>query len=157
MKYLTSSLILLFLMATSAQAREIAVTVHKLDSMNVGESIGVIVAKQTAKGVMFTPFLRNLQPGQIQFSLNEHVGCQGRMNSDGTISPGMAAGNALQQFPLMTVNAQGEANEAVLANNLKLDDIIGRTLVLSKADTGQTAGTWGNNRIACGSLETYIK
>ncbi len=158
MKKLFAVFVLLLSAINFAHAREISVTVHKLDAaMNVGESIGVIVVKQTAGGVTFTPFLRNLSPGELQFSVNEHVGCQGKMGKDGAFIPGMAAGTALQQLPPMHVNPAGEASQSVVARNIHLNDIIGKTLVLGKPASGNAANAWGQDRLACGSLETYTK
>lgn len=156
MKSLLTILFLSLFINTAVQAREISITVHKLDtSMNVGESIGVIVAKQTTNGVMFTPYLRNLHPGDLQFTVNENVGCQGKLASNGKIIPGMAAGNAIKQLPMMHVNIAGEANQPVLAQNIKINDILGKTVVLSMSASGNVAKTAGQDRVACGSLETY--
>jgi len=154
MKHILTGLLLTFIFVGFAHGREIAVTVHKVNSMNVGDSIGVIVAKQTPDGIKFTPYLSNLRPGSLQFSLNKHVGCQGKMAAHGAI-PGMAAGTAIMQFPMIHVNSRGEATEAILVRDLKFDDIVGRTLVLGKPSTGNTASAWGQDRVACGSLETY--
>ena len=145
-------LIVLFTMLFSSlavQATEVAVSVNKLTNIGagVGDSIGVIVAKDGPDGLVLQPYLQGLKPGQYEFSVNENVGCGVQFNAEGNSVPGMAAGNSMSSLPMLKVNQQGHANQVVIAQNLTLDQIRGRTLVLT--DTGQDI------RIACGSLELY--
>jgi Cu-Zn family superoxide dismutase len=137
----------LLLAASTANAEEIAVTVFKLDANGLGPTAGVIVARDSADGLLLTPYLRDLPPGRHAFTVNENVGCGVHYNTDGTTVPGMAAGAAIGKLPMLDVNDAGEATKPVIASNMTLDQIRGRTLVvyLGKRDT----------RVACGSLEHY--
>ena len=145
-------IIVLFVMLVSAmtvQANEIAVSVNRLTNIGVGvgNSIGVIVAKDSPGGLVLQPYLQGLKPGQYSFSVNENVGCGVLFNADGNSVPGMAAGKSLSTLPMLNVDQQGHANQPVVARGLTLEQIRGRTLVVSEANQ--------NMRVACGSLELY--
>lgn len=145
-------IIVLFVMLVSAmtvQANEIAVSVNRLTNIGVGvgNSIGVIVAKDSPDGLVLQPYLQGLKPGQYSFSVNENVGCGVLFNADGNSVPGMAAGKSLSTLPMLNVDQQGHANQPVVARGLTLEQIRGRTLVVSEANQ--------NMRVACGSLELY--
>ncbi len=131
------------------QAKEIAISVNKLTNIGVGvgDSIGVIVAKDGPDGLVLQPYLQGLNPGQYSFSVNENVGCGVLYNTDGKSVPGMAAGKSLGTLPMLKVDQQGHANQPMIARGMSLDQIRGRTLVVS--DTNR------HMRIACGSLELY--
>lgn len=131
------------------QAKEIAVSVNKLTNIGVGvgDSIGVIVAKDGPDGLVLQPYLQGLKPGQYSFSVNENVGCGVLYNADGNSVAGMAAGKSLSTLPMLKVDQQGHANQPMIARGLTLDQIRGRTLVVSEARQ--------NMRVACGSLELY--
>ena len=145
-------IIVLFVMLVSAmtvQANEVAVSVNRLTNIGVGvgNSIGVIVAKDSPDGLVLQPYLQGLKPGQYSFSVNENVGCGVLFNADGNSVPGMAAGKSLSTLPMLNVDQQGHANQPVVARGLTLEQIRGRTLVVSEANQ--------NMRVACGSLELY--
>jgi Cu-Zn family superoxide dismutase len=155
---------------------EVSVTVHKLTANGLGDSIGVIVAKDSPEGLVLTPYLRGLTPGPHGFHVHENVGCGAGYNPDGTTTPGMAAGDHYDpegshthhgpegkghrgDLPVLVANDQGEALTPVVAPRLSLDDIRGRTLVVHEsgdnyADSPKKLGG-GGARIACGSLELY--
>ena len=145
-------IIVLFVMLVSAmtvQANEVAVSVNRLTNIGVGvgNSIGVIVAKDSPDGLVLQPYLQGLKPGQYSFSVNENVGCGVLFNADGNSVPGMAAGKSLSTLPMLNVDQQGHAKQPVVARGLTWEQIRGRTLVVSEANQ--------NMRVACGSLELY--
>lgn len=147
MKHRMIMLFALLLCTLSVQAEEISVTVYQLDSNGLGPSAGVIVARDSGEGLVLTPYLRGLPPGKHVFTINENVGCGVAYNSDGTRLPGMAAGPAIGALPMLEVNERGEATSSVIAPNLTLDQIRGRTLVVHQGEKA--------DRVACGSLELY--
>lgn len=147
MRHPMMMLLTLLLFTLSVQAEEIAVTVYQLDNNGLGPSAGVIVARDSSEGLVLTPYLRGLPPGKHAFTVNENVGCGVAYNSDGTTVPGMAAGPSIGELPMLDVNERGEATNAVIAPNLTLDQIRGRTLVVHESDNA--------TRVACGSLELY--
>ncbi len=142
-------LFVLLVGSLTTQANEVAVSVNKLTNIGVGvgDSIGVIVAKDGPDGLVLQPYLQGLAPGQYGFTVNENVGCGVLFNADGDSVPGMTAGKSVSRLPTLKVDQQGHASQPVIARNLNLDQIRGRTLVLTESDQ--------NVRIACGSLELY--
>lgn len=142
-------LLMMLVGGMTVHAKEIAISVNKLTNIGVGvgDSIGVIVAKDGPDGLVLQPYLQGLKPGQYGFSVNENVGCGVLYNTDGNSVPGMAAGKSLSRLPMLKVDQQGHANQPVIARGLTLDQIRGRTLVVSEASQ--------NMRVACGSLELY--
>ena len=138
-------------------ADEIAVTMHSLTNDGVGKAIGVIVVEETAQGLRFQPHLRNLEPGSYAFTVNENVGCGIAYNaSAGMNAQGMAAGNSINQLPTLKVNAQGAADQAITMDGMSLQNIRGRTLVISTSSGSSSNVSQGNQqRIACGSLEEH--
>lgn len=89
-------------------------------------------------------------------SVNENVGCGSEYSTTGANIHGMAAGKSLRQLPAITISVQGKADEDIAVDNLKLQDIRGRTLVVSaqpKLASNVALGT--ELRVACGSLELY--
>lgn len=149
MQRLIIVLFILLVGTMSVQANEIAVSVNRLTNIGVGvgNSIGVIVVKDGPDGLVLQPYLQGLNPGQYHFSVNENVGCGVLYNADGDSVPGMAAGKSLSTLPRLDVNQQGHANQPVIARGLSLEQIRGRTLVVSEANQDM--------RVACGSLELY--
>ena len=147
MKHRTMILLTLLFASLSVQAEEIAVTVYQLDHNGLGPAAGVIVARDSAEGLILTPHLRGLPPGKHAFTVNENVGCGVAYNSDGTTVPGMAAGASIGELPMLEVNERGEATNPIIVPHMSLDQIRGRTLVVHE---GAAAA-----RVACGSLEHY--
>jgi len=144
----------LFMLLTQAHAREISVTVHKLNNVGLDKSIGVIVARETQRGLELQPFLKNMEPGTYRFSVNENIGCGVKYKATGIGIPGMAAGNEISQLPALKVDEYGNADTAVIAGHLQLKDILGRTLVISRQHSSPfDLGGDDENRIACGTLE----
>lgn len=147
MKQIIVMLFLILYGSMTVQAKEIAVSVNKVTNSGVGDSIGVILAKDSPDGLVLQPYLQGLTPGQYGFSVNENVGCGAHFYADGSTVAGMAAGKSLSTLPVLKFNSQGQASQTMLIRHLTLNQIRGRTLVLyeGKEDV----------RIACGSLELY--
>ena len=156
MKYFFYAVSLLLLPFSYIHADEIAVTMHSLNNDGIDKAIGVIVVKETAQGLRFQPHLRNLEPGTYTFTVNENVGCGSQYTNTGTNIRGMAAGKSINQLPVINVDAQGIADQAVDMNRLTLRDVRGRTLVLSASANMSTNVAQGSEqRVACGSLELH--
>lgn len=156
MKYFFYAVSLLLLPFSYIHADEIAVTMHSLNNDGIDKAIGVIVVKETAQGLRFQPHLRNLEPGTYTFTVNENVGCGSQYTNTGVNIRGMAAGKSINQLPVINVDAQGIADQAVNMNRLTLRDVRGRTLVLSASSNMSTNVAQGaEQRVACGSLELH--
>lgn len=144
--------ITLLLATFSLQAREVSITVFKLKPDGLANTIGVIVARDTPRGVEFTPHLRGLTPGKYELNVHSGFACGSQYNTDGSTVMGMAAGNIYAPVSMVTADRFGEILEPVLLPNMKVADLSRRTLVIQRMDGGVfDAG----QRVACGSLELY--
>ncbi len=139
------------------QASEIAVTMHALSESGVDNSVGVIVARETPRGLELQSHMRGVQPGTYAFTVNENVGCGSHINlTGGSNVPGMAAGKSIRQLPDITVDQTGSAEQILIAEGMSMRDIRGRTLVISeKGSTPIKVGMDSGRRIVCGTLELY--
>ncbi len=152
MKLRLPILIGFLLLAFSLQAREVSVTIFKLKPDGLDQTIGVIVARDTPRGIEFTPHLRGLPPGNYELNVHSGFACGSRYNPDGTTVMGMAAGDIHAPVSMVKANRYGEILEPVTLPGLKVADLSRRTLVLQRTDAG---GFGEGARVACGSLELY--
>ena len=121
------------------------ITVHQVDANGVGASIGTVSFQQTPKGLLITPALGQLSPGEHGFHINENGSCEAA-EKDGKMGAALAAGGHLNpekvahhgtpldghlgDLPALTVNDKGFATTPVLAPRLKLADIQGRAIMI---------------------------
>ena len=148
------------------------ITVHQVDAKGVGASIGTVTFKQTAKGLLITPALGKLSPGEHGFHIHENGSCEAALK-DGKMGAALAAGSHfnpdhianhgtpenghLGDLPALTVNDKGFATTPVLAPRLKLADIQGRAIMIhaggdNYSDSPKPLGG-GGDRVACGVIK----
>lgn len=143
-----------------------------IDAKGVGASIGTveIAAAPKGGGVIFTPMLKGLPPGQHGFHVHEFANC-GAKEKDGKLTPGEMAGDHydprkthrhegpaggghMGDLPPLTVDAQGNATQAVTAPRLALKDLRRKALVIHEggdnASDQPKPNGGGGARIACG-------
>lgn len=171
MKNALMGLTLIF--ATAAHADELQVTLHMVDAKGQGASIGTIAARANPYGVVFAPKLSGLTPGVHGFHVHENPSCEPK-EKDGKTVAALAAGGHfdpkktgrhegpwgnghLGDLPALFVDAQGKAENPVLAPRLKLADLKGRALMVhaggdNHADHPDPLGG-GAARIACGVIK----
>ena len=155
MRKLVISIMFICVPFSFVQARDIAVTMNKVSSSGLGDSIGVVVISEVSNGLLLTPYLHGMPSGDYTFSINETVSCHNTVTSTGISVAAMAAGNSLWQLPDLRISLDGSAMGSVSISNIGFDDISQRTLIVSKK-TGLTLGfSHTGNRVACGSLEQY--
>lgn len=164
------SAILLSLGIGSAAAVEVPVALVSADGSS--QAIGSITLQATTWGVLLTPALSGLTPGEHGFHLHEKGSCA-PADKDGKPVAALAAGGHydpqksgrhegpygsghLGDLPALPVGADGRSSYAVLAPRLKLDDFKGRSLMLhaggdNHADHPAALGG-GGARIACGVI-----
>ena len=164
----TTAIALSFLLPVTSQADEIAADMSLIDTQGTGAAIGRIVAKDASTGVIFIPSLKGLPPGEHGFHVHEFPDC-GAKDKEGKSVPGLAAGSHydpagtgkhlgpagvghLGDLPVLTVAADGTAQEPVTAGRLKVDDLRGRALMIH-ADPDNYGDQPGGARIACGVLK----
>ena len=148
------------------------ITVHQVDAKGIGASIGTVTFKQTAKGLLITPALGKLSPGEHGFHIHENGSCEAALK-DGKMGAALAAGGHLNpekvahhgtpldghlgDLPALTVNDKGFATTPVLAPRLKLTDIQGRAIMIhaggdNYSDSPKPLGG-GGDRVACGVIK----
>lgn len=144
--------------------------IHHLDEYGVGEKIGYLYLTDTSQGLLIEPRVGKLKPGKHGFHVHEYANLEPMMKN-GKMIPGLAAGQHydpcktgkhcgpygnghLGDLPVLKVNRYGFANEAVIAPRLKLEDIIGRSIIIHKKGDNYSdypkANGGGESRIAGG-------
>jgi Cu-Zn family superoxide dismutase len=146
------------------------ITMNFVDESGIGGSAGTVTVTETKYGLVFTPELSGLPAGLHGFHVHENPSCQ-PAEKDGRKTPALAAGGHydpeksgkhgypwgdghLGDLPALYVNADGIANQPVLAPRLKLGDLAGRSLMVhaggdNHADHPAPLGG-GGARIVCG-------
>ena len=148
------------------------IQVYQVDAKGVGASIGTVTFKQTAKGLLITPALWKLSPGEHGFHIHENGSCEAALK-DGKMGAALAAGSHfnpdhianhgtpenghLGDLPVLVVNNKGFAVTPVIAPRLKQSDIQGRAIMIhaggdNYSDTPKPLGG-GGERIACGVIQ----
>lgn len=130
-----------------------------------GKSIGMVKADDTIYGLLLTPKLRDLPPGIHGFHVHEFPLCEDHARAAGghldlsnvDQHRGPYEGNGHSgDLPVLIVNANGKAVLPVLAPRLKLEQIKGRSLVISAgkdnySDYPEKNGG-GGARMVCGEI-----
>lgn len=159
-------------LSSAALADEATVTMNKITEDGVGAPIGTIKLADSEKGLVVTPNLTGLAPGQHGFHVHENGDC-GAKEKDGKRVAGLAAGGHydpskagkhegpaghghMGDLAALEVGANGSATQAVTASRLKLADIKGRAIMIhdggdNYADQPKPLGG-GGGRIACGVI-----
>ena len=156
---------------TSSDQKQL-ITVNQVDANGVGASIGTVSFQQTPKGLLITPALGKLSPGEHGFHIHENASCEA-VKKDGKMGAALAAGGHLNpekvahhgtpldghlgDLPALTVNDKGFATTPVLAPRLKLADIQGRAIMIhaggdNYSDSPKPLGG-GGDRVACGVIK----
>ena len=169
--------VLTFVLATfgiaGAQAQAHVVSMDLVDAAGKHTPIGDITVSETPYGLVFSPQLRALPPGLHGFHLHENPSCEPK-DKDGKPVPALAAGGHYDpdasskhgtpwgeghrgDLPPLYVDAEGIANQPVLAPRLKASDLKGRALMMhaggdNHADHPAALGG-GGARIACGVMD----
>ena len=156
-----------------AGADELTVTLHAVDARGVGKSIGTVHAADSKDGLLLTPNLAGLTPGQHGFHVHDKPDC-GPALKDGKMAAAMAAAGHLDpdqtgkhegpaghghrgDLPALVVNAAGLATQSVTAPHLKVADLHGHALMLhaggdNYSDQPKPLGG-GGARVACGVID----
>lgn len=158
----------LLLAATAAFAQQLAVDIKRISDSGEGEKIGSVVVADGKTGVTFKVAVTGLPKGPHGFHVHEKGSC-GPAMKDGKMTAGIAAGDHYDpeghkahkgpkggghkgDLPQLTATDKG-IEQTVTAPQLKLADVIGRSLVIHEGgdnytDNPENGG--GKGRIACG-------
>ncbi|MGY5957291.1 superoxide dismutase [Cu-Zn] SodC [Kosakonia sp. BK9b] len=166
--------ILGLLVCAGAQAASEEVDMHLVTAQGIGQSIGSVKISETDKGLEFTPDLKALPPGEHGFHVHAKGSCEPAMK-EGKASAAEAAGGHLDpqhsgkhagpegdghlgDLPVLVVNNDGKATEAVVAPRLKkLSDVKDKALMVhvggdNMSDQPKPLGG-GGARYACGVIK----
>lgn len=149
------------------------IQMNMVDSKGVGSNVGQVTVSESKFGLVFTPALKTIAAGMHGFHLHQNPSCD-PMEKDGKMVPALAAGGHydpsdtkrhgtpwgdghLGDLPALYADAEGNANQAVLAPRLKMSDMAGRSLMVhvgsdNHADHPAPLGG-GGARMACGVIK----
>lgn len=160
--------------AAPAIAGEVSVTIHKISAEGIGEAIGTIALKDGHHGLMVTPNLTGLPPGNHAFHIHENPDCGPGMKGGKKVAGLMAGGHfdpmAMKgkhgmkhgakhgmtphgDLPDLQAAADGTATKSVMSDKLKVAQIQGRAIMVHRYgtnDAGKPKG--GGPRFACGVI-----
>jgi len=174
MKRSTQLLATLAGFAAASAIAQTRVEMNLVDIKGVGASVGTVefAPAQGGNGVVITPKLKGLPPGVHGFHVHEFANC-GAKEKDGKLSAAEAAGGHydpkktkvhqgatgnghIGDLPPLTVDAQGNASQAMIAPRLSMKDLPRRALVIHEAGDNQSdqpkPNGGGGERIACGVI-----
>jgi Cu-Zn family superoxide dismutase len=157
----------------TAGAASAKATINAISTSGVGASIGMVTFIDTASGLLITPKLSGLPPGEHGFHIHEMGNCGPRIN-EGKSAAGFAAAGHYDpghtkkhlgpfstaghrgDLPVLVVNAQGNAAEPATAPHLRVAEIRGRSIMIhaggdNYSDSPKPLGG-GGARIACGII-----
>nr|WP_318381875.1 superoxide dismutase [Cu-Zn] SodC [uncultured Enterobacter sp.] len=166
--------ILTLLACAGAQAASEEVEMNLVTSGGIGQSVGTVKISETDKGLEFAPDLKALPPGEHGFHVHAKGSCEPAMK-EGKASAAEAAGGHLDphttgkhegpegmghtgDLPVLVVNNDGKATDAVVAPRLKkLADVKDKALMIhvggdNMSDQPKPLGG-GGERYACGVIK----
>jgi superoxide dismutase, Cu-Zn family len=148
-------------------------SVNSISAAGVGPNLGMVTFADTPGGLLITPKLSGLPPGQHGFHIHEKGDC-GPGTNQGKTAAGFAAGGHYDpmhtkkhlgplstaghrgDLPVLVVDSRGDATQAVTAPHLTVTEIRGRSIMIhaggdNYSDTPAPLGG-GGARIACGVI-----
>jgi len=159
--------------APAALAADPVVSIYALTDTGVGDPIGTISLKDSSAGLVLTPKLTHLPPGQHGIHVHALPDCRA-VEKDGKSVAGMAAGGHFDpdqtakhlgpagnghkgDLPFLTVDDKGDATQPLTAPHLTLADLKGHAIVIhgggdNYSDDPKPLGG-GGPRVACGVVE----
>jgi Cu-Zn family superoxide dismutase len=148
------------------------VSLYKVDENGIGAPVGQVSIAESRYGLVFTPALKGLAPGVHGFHVHQNASCDPG-DQNGKKVPALAAGGHydpkdskrhdtpwgeghLGDLPPLIVDAEGNANQPVLAPRLRLADLVGRSLMVhaggdNHSDHPAPLGG-GGARVVCGVI-----
>lgn len=163
----------LLLSSLPAMAAEKVVAVRAISEAGIGKIIGIVKLADSPQGLLITPDLAELPPGERGSHIHENPSCAA-LEKDGKMVAGLAAGGHYDpghsgkhegpagaghsgDLPALKVADDGTATTAIIAPRLKIADVINRSIMIhagsdNYSDSPKPLGG-GGARIACGVIE----
>lgn len=159
---------------TPESVSAVRVEMMRVSATGTGESVGVVMVRDTPDGAAFDVDLRGLPPGQHGFHMHENAACGPGPDAQGATIPAGAAGahwdptasgahhgpegeGHMGDLPRFDVGADGTARLTLMAPRLRsVAELRGRALMVhaggdNYSDTPAPLGG-GGARIACGVI-----
>ena len=147
--------------------------INSINATGAGGSLGTVSFMDSAQGLVITPKLSGLPPGEHWFHIHDKGDCGPAMNQ-GKPAAGFAAGGHYYpgdtkkhlgplstaghrgDLPVLAVDSRGDASQAVTAPHLTVEQISGRSIMIhaggdNYSDTPAPLGG-GGARVACGVI-----
>lgn len=159
--------------ATTTPQEKVVVQMNSISEAGIGEPIGTVILSSVSDGLLVTPDLRGLTPGDHGFHVHENPSCAAA-EKDGAKVAGLAAGGHydphgstahsgpqgtghLGDLPALKVGGDGRTTQPVTAPRLKLAAIRSRALMIhaggdNYSDQPSPLGG-GGGRVACGVIK----
>lgn len=154
------------------ELKTLTVAVHAVNTDGVGAKLGTLTLSDTPEGLKIAPQLSGLIAGSHGMHIHQNPSCEpGEDNGERKAafkagphydpdSSGQHAGphgaGHRGDLPVLTVSAQGESHEAVIAPRLKLSEVVNRSLIIHEGgDTYSEPPKLGGGgaRVACAVLK----
>ena len=158
----------------AAGAATATATVNSISATGVGEPLGTVTFMDSAQGLVITPELSGLPPGEHGLHIHDKGDCGPGMNQ-GKPAAGFAAGGHYDpantkkhlgplrtaghrgDLPVLVVDSRGDATGAVVAPHLTVEQIRGRLIMIhaggdNYSDSPKPLGG-GGARISCGVIK----
>jgi Cu-Zn family superoxide dismutase len=155
-------------------AATVTATINSINATGVSGPLGMVSFVDSPNGLVITPKLSGLPPGEHGFHIHDKGDCRPGMNQ-GKPAAGFAAGGHYDpahtkkhlgplstaghrgDLPVLVVNDGGDATKAVVAPHLTVEQISGRSIMIhfggdNYSDTPVPLGG-GGARIACGVIQ----
>lgn len=165
--------VMLFSLSAASVFADIVVPMNLVDEKGVGVSVGQVTISESKYGLVFTPLLQGLSPGIHGFHLHQNASCEPKEKDGKMVAAGAAGGHYdpaatnvhgtpwggghLGDLPALYVEANGSANQAVLAPRVKLRDLQGRALMMHAGGDNHSdhpaALGGGGARVVCGAIK----
>lgn len=153
------------LLILAQSALSLTVTMNTVDPQGQSKNIGSINLEAAKCGVLITPNLHGLPPGEHGFHIHEHPSCaDNAMAAGGHLDPkksekhlGPYTTTGHQgDLPILVVDKNGNATLPTLAPNLTMAELEGHSIMIhlngdNYSDTPEKLGG-GGARIACGVI-----
>jgi Cu-Zn family superoxide dismutase len=160
-------------MLQNSALANVDVDMHAVNKSGQGELLGTVTLTENEHGVVFTPALKGLTPGQHGFHVHQYASCEPKQKNGKVVPAGAAGGHFdpkdseyhdspwanghLGDLPALYVNESGQAKSAVLAPRLTLEKLKQHAVMIHEgsdnyADEPKPLGG-GGSRVACGVIE----
>ena len=163
----------LFSISSVSVIADVVVPMNLVNKKGIGASVGQVTISESKYGLVLTPSLQGLTPGNHGFHLHQNPSCEPK-EKNGKIVAALTAGghydpaatnkhgtpwgkDHLGDLPPLYVETSGSATQQVLAPRLKLSDLKGRALMVHAGgdnDSDHPAALGGGGaRVSCGVIK----